>query len=44
MRLNTLLINAKTLMKKACETIIHWTIGKGVTGRLYSHSTGESWR
>ena len=29
--------------EKACETIINWTIGKGVTGVFAVSSTGESW-
>jgi dihydrodipicolinate synthase/N-acetylneuraminate lyase len=29
--------------EKACETIINWTIGKGVTGVFTVSSTGESW-
>ncbi|MGE0681220.1 MAG: 4-hydroxy-tetrahydrodipicolinate synthase [Candidatus Binatia bacterium] len=29
--------------ERACETIINWTIGKGVTGVFTVASTGESW-
>ena len=29
--------------EKACETIINWTIGKGITGVFTVASTGESW-
>lgn len=29
--------------ERACETIINWTIGKGVTGVFAAASTGESW-